>query len=61
MDGVQAASQAIPHSVPFIFPWDETFDVGVDTRTGVNDADYQVQFAFTGKLNSLKIELAPKG
>ena len=27
-------------------PWDETFDVGVDTRTGVDDADYQVPFRF---------------
>jgi len=25
---------------------DETFDIGVDTRTPVNDKDYQVPFEF---------------
>ena len=28
---------------------DETFDVGRDTRTSVDDRDYQVPFPFTGK------------
>ena len=32
---------------------DESFDVGVDTRTGVDDNDYQVPFRFTGKLDKL--------
>jgi hypothetical protein len=31
-------------------PADETFDVGVDTRTPVNDADYQVPFPFNGTI-----------
>jgi len=31
-------------------PWEETFDVGVDTRSPVDDNDYQVPFRFTGKL-----------
>jgi arylsulfatase len=35
----------------------ETFDVGSDTRTGVNDEDYQVPFKFTGKLNKLTVSL----
>ena len=38
---------------------DETFDVGVDTRTGVDDNDYQVPFRFTGKLDKLTIKLGP--
>jgi len=38
---------------------DETFDVGVDTRTGVNDKDYQVPFRFTGKINKLTVNLGP--
>jgi arylsulfatase len=38
---------------------DETFDVGIDTRTGVNDKDYQVPFAFDGKINSLTVKLEP--
>jgi hypothetical protein len=32
---------------------DETFDIGVDTRTSVNEKDYQVPFAFNGKIDTL--------
>ena len=39
---------------------DETFDVGVDTRTPVDDNDYQVPFRFTGKLSKLTIALKPE-
>jgi hypothetical protein len=39
---------------------DETFDVGVDTRTPVDDNDYQVPFRFTGKLNKLTYKLGPE-
>ena len=38
---------------------DESFDVGVDTRYGVDDNDYQVPFRFTGKLTKLTIKLEP--
>ena len=38
---------------------DETFDVGLDTRTGVNDKDYQVPFAFDGKIDKLTVNLGP--
>ena len=34
-------------------------DVGVDTRTGVDDNDYQVPFRFTGKLDKLTVKLVP--
>ena len=40
-------------------PADETFDVGVDTRTGVNDKDYQVPFRFNGKIDKLTFNLGP--
>ena len=39
------------HTLPLILQWDETFDIGSDTGTPVDDHDYQVPFAFTGKLN----------
>ena len=39
----------------------ETFDIGSDTGTGVNDADYQTPFAFNGTLNSLTLKLLPPG
>lgn len=45
--------------MPFIQSEDETLDVGLDTRTGVNDADYQVPFRFTGKLDKLTAKLGP--
>jgi hypothetical protein len=37
----------------------ETFDVGVDTRTGVDDNDYQPPFRFTGTIDKLTIKLVP--
>ena len=59
VDGIEVATEAIPHTIPAIMPWDETFDVGVDTRTSVNEADYQVPFRFTGKIENLTVALAP--
>jgi arylsulfatase len=38
---------------------DETFDIGADTRTLVDDADYKVPFRFTGRLNKVSIKLGP--
>jgi arylsulfatase len=40
-------------------PIDETFDVGLDTRTPVDDRDYQVPFRFTGKINKVTFKLWP--
>jgi len=41
-------------------PFGETFDVGIDTRTGVNDADYHVPFRFTGTIDKLTLEIGPE-
>ncbi len=57
IDGAEVAAAAIPHTIPFIMPWDETLDVGIDTRTGVEDKDYQVPFAFTGTIDKLTVRL----
>jgi arylsulfatase len=38
-----------------ILQWDESFDVGSDTLTGVNDADYTPPFPLTATLNKLTI------
>jgi len=35
---------------------DETFDVGLDTRTGV-DHSYELPFKFTGKIDKLTFKL----
>ncbi|TAV14822.1 arylsulfatase [Rhizobium ruizarguesonis] len=57
VDGKEVASQKIPHTVPALMPWDETFDVGLDTRTGVEDKDYRVPFEFTGTIDKLTVQL----
>jgi arylsulfatase len=44
-------------TLPMILPWDESFDLGSDTPTGVNDADDQPPFRFTGTLNKLTIKI----
>lgn len=57
VDGQQVAQRALPRTLPFTFAWDETLDVGLDTGTPVDDRDYQVPFAFTGKLNRVTVDL----
>jgi arylsulfatase A-like enzyme len=59
VDGQVVATQKIPHTVAFLWPRDEGFDVGIDTRTPVDDKDYQVPFAFSGKIDKLTFNLGP--
>ena len=58
VDGRTLATQKLEHTIPFLLPPDETFDVGVDTRTAV-DSSYQVPFRFDGKINKLTFMLGP--
>ncbi len=44
-------------TLPMILQWDESFDMGSDTLTGVNDADYKPPFALTAKLDKLTIKV----
>jgi len=44
-------------TLPMILQWDESFDIGSDTLTGVNDTDYKPPFALTAKLNKLTIKV----
>jgi arylsulfatase len=57
VDGKVVATQKMERTVPLILQWDETFDVGADTGTPVDDRDYQVPFRFTGKLNKLTLSM----
>jgi arylsulfatase A-like enzyme len=59
VDGVQVATLQMPHTIPFLLPVAETFDVGVDTRTPVNDADYKVPFRFNGTIDELTFNIGP--
>ena len=58
VDGRDLATQKLEHTVPFLLPGDETFDVGVDTRTAV-DSSYKLPFRFTGKLSKPTVKLGP--
>jgi len=60
VDEKQVASNNVAHTIPFIMAIDETFDVGVDTRSPVDDKDYQVPFAFNGKLIKVTLNLKPE-
>ncbi len=60
IDGRVVVSQAVPHTIPFLMTLDETFDIGSDTRTPVDDNDYQVPFTFTGTISKVAYELGPE-
>ncbi len=59
VDGKEMARKTIPHTIPLLMSIDETFDVGSDTRTAVND-DYKLPFRFTGTINKLTFNLGPE-
>ncbi len=59
VDGAEVASGKLPHTLPFALETSETFDVGSDTGTGVNDADYSLPFAFTGTIDEVTLKLEP--
>jgi arylsulfatase A-like enzyme len=59
IDGQELARKKIPHTIPLLMSIDETFDVGSDTRTAVND-DYKLPFRFTGTIDNLTFNLGPE-
>src|SRR5436305_4501897 len=57
VDGKEVQTITMPHTLPMILHWDESFDIGSDTLTGVNDEDYQPPFPLTAKLDKLTIKV----
>jgi arylsulfatase len=57
VDGQVVATKQMAKTLPMILQWDESFDIGSDTLTGVNDADYTPPFPLTAKLNKLTIKV----
>ncbi len=57
VDGKVVDTKKMEKTLPMILQWDESFDIGSDTLTGVNDADYQPPFALTAKLDKLTIRM----
>jgi arylsulfatase A-like enzyme len=57
VDGKAVQTITMEKTLPMILQWDESFDIGSDTLTGVNDADYQPPFTLTAKLNKLTVKV----
>jgi len=57
VDGQAVSTQKMPRTLPFTLQWDENLDVGSDTLTGVNEADYQPPFAFTGTIGKITLTI----
>jgi arylsulfatase A-like enzyme len=58
VDGKEADRKTIAHTIPLLMCIDETFDIGLDTRTPV-DFSYDVPFRFTGTIDKLTYNLGP--
>ncbi|HRF73959.1 MAG TPA: sulfatase-like hydrolase/transferase, partial [Accumulibacter sp.] len=57
VDGKKVATKRMEKTLPIILQWDESFDIGSDTLTGVNDADYKPPFPLTAKLDKLTVKV----
>jgi len=57
VDGKVVETKKMKKTLPMILQWDESFDIGSDTLTGVNDADYKPPFKLTAKLDKLTIKV----
>jgi len=61
VDGQEVDKKSMEHTIPITLPEDETFDVGLDTRTPVAllEYHYDCPFEFTGKIDKLTFDLGP--
>jgi arylsulfatase len=57
VDGADVDSKKMAKTLPMILQWDESFDVGSDTLTGVNDDDYKPPFPLTANLVKLTLKV----
>jgi arylsulfatase A-like enzyme len=57
VNGTDVQTQEMKETLPMILQWDESFDIGSDTLTGVNDDDYKPPFALTATLEKLTIKV----
>lgn len=59
VDGKEVARNTLEHTTPITFPEDESFDVGLDTRTPLALVEYRydVPFRFTGTIDRLTVKL----
>jgi arylsulfatase len=57
VDGTVVATQKMEHTIPYLLPIDESLDIGSDTLTSVDEPNYVVPFAFTGKLGRVTLAI----
>ncbi|HMN97554.1 MAG TPA: arylsulfatase [Phycisphaerales bacterium] len=57
VNGKVVDTKRMERTLPMILQWDESFDIGSDTLTGVNDADYVPPFALTAELIKLTVRV----
>lgn len=56
VDGRVLSTQKMDHTIPFIMALDESLDIGLDTRTPVDDS-YKLPFKFTGTINKVTYKI----
>jgi arylsulfatase len=56
VDGKMLSQQKVEHTIPFLMALDESMDIGMDTRTGVDDS-YKLPFKFTGTIDKLTYQI----
>src|SRR5512135_2703719 len=59
VDGKMLSTQKMEHTIPFLMSLDESFDIGLDTRTGV-DESYKLPFKFTGTIDKVTYKIGPE-
>src|SRR5262249_16300331 len=58
VDGNVVSTQKMEPTIPFILQGDEPLDIGPDTGTPGNDADYKIPFVFPGKIDKITLTIA---
>ncbi len=59
VDGRVLSQQKMEHTIPFLMSIDESLDIGLDTRSPV-DEGYTLPFAFTGTIDKLTYDIKPE-
>ena len=59
VDGKEFAKKTIPHTIPMLMAIDESFDIGSDTRTGVDEVQAAVPFHRDNRQADLQTRAEP--
>ena len=59
VDGRVLSQQKMEHTIPFLMSIDESLDIGLDTRSPV-DESYALPFRFTGTIDKLTYSIKPQ-